>query len=145
MQCSRIIYVFAKNDRTLWEKAQDPENLPLPTGHTIKTVPIDLLFPLALRCFRITKSIEGRWMIPKHVSNIPISTSFGVPTHAAVPGGRWFLYYALEGIKFLDTAKVPIQDGILLTEDSNPPDIFGMIGGGVVRCGTTSYDATPNK
>ncbi|KZT34211.1 hypothetical protein SISSUDRAFT_1053128, partial [Sistotremastrum suecicum HHB10207 ss-3] len=84
-------------------------------------------------------------MIPKHVSNIPISTSFGVPTHAAVPGGRWFLYYALEGIKFLDTAKVPIQDGILLTEDSNPPDIFGTIGGGVVRCGTTSYDATPNN
>ncbi|KZT38121.1 hypothetical protein SISSUDRAFT_1062242 [Sistotremastrum suecicum HHB10207 ss-3] len=136
-QTSARFYSLAKSDRILWTSCTDHYKLPLPTGHTVHTVPVESLFRLALRACSIERALEQPMVEPKRWAILPPSEDDRLPDNVLVPGGGWTLYYTAEEMRFHDMRKAPIDDGVLVKSIGEPKYfhvVSDILGEGNVRC-----------
>ncbi|KZS86752.1 hypothetical protein SISNIDRAFT_461549 [Sistotremastrum niveocremeum HHB9708] len=133
---SRRLYRLVKNERIVWRNATDTEYLPLPTGHTIQTVPVELLFPIALRACSIAIAFRQPIIIPKRYAPIaPLSIGDDeMPYNVEIPGGRWTMYSTESGIRFDDSSKPPLENDTIISDGRLFRNAMGTMGEGVVRC-----------
>ncbi|KZS95694.1 hypothetical protein SISNIDRAFT_548497, partial [Sistotremastrum niveocremeum HHB9708] len=100
LSCERF-YHFAKESRRYWMGAPDKDALALPTGHTIESVNLALLMPLAARALNIYKSGNTSPMTPKrHVSYGTEDGTLGsLNTVRILLGHSWYIEYKLRGLR----------------------------------------------
>ncbi|KZS86335.1 hypothetical protein SISNIDRAFT_492052 [Sistotremastrum niveocremeum HHB9708] len=130
---SSLLYSLIKTTRVVWINASDEVMLPLPTGHTIQTVPIALLFPLALKALSIAKAFGKVMAHPKRYSYKSLEDLNAC--HLPLPGGRWIIYEYDDGLRGHQS------DGLVESADDllvkGGPDLLvrtETLGDGIVRC-----------
>ncbi|KZS86753.1 hypothetical protein SISNIDRAFT_461550, partial [Sistotremastrum niveocremeum HHB9708] len=135
-QTSRRLYSLVKNERIVWKNAKDAEYLPLPTGHTIHTVPVELLFPIALRACSIAIALQQPIVIPKRFAPVaPLNIERDeMPYNLEIPGGRWTMYNTESGIRFYDSSETPLENDTIISDGRLARSAIGTVGGGIVRC-----------
>ncbi|KZS86435.1 hypothetical protein SISNIDRAFT_471795 [Sistotremastrum niveocremeum HHB9708] len=135
-QTSSRLYSLVKTERIVWKNSKDVEYLPLPTGHTIQTVPVELLFPIALRACSIALAFQQPVIVPKRCAPVaPLDVKIdAMPYNVAIPGGRWTMYNTDQGIRFHDSSKTPLENDTLMSHGKLLRNAMGTMGGGIVRC-----------
>ncbi|KZS87647.1 hypothetical protein SISNIDRAFT_470796 [Sistotremastrum niveocremeum HHB9708] len=88
--CSQL-YHLGRTSRQFWMYASDQDDLPLPTGHTIETVPVDQLIYLAARAISISDAMNQPVMKPKR-SFVYASKFYGQTINMlGLPGNSWYI------------------------------------------------------
>ncbi|KZS95688.1 hypothetical protein SISNIDRAFT_452343 [Sistotremastrum niveocremeum HHB9708] len=84
-------YHLAMTSRRFWMGASDKDTLPLPTGHTLDTVPVDQIMSLAARSISLSKVMDQEIMIPKRYFPIALAGVDDRIDLLALPGHSWFI------------------------------------------------------
>ncbi|KZT35664.1 hypothetical protein SISSUDRAFT_1051093 [Sistotremastrum suecicum HHB10207 ss-3] len=134
-KASPIIYSMVKNSRQIWLHSSDCEDIPIPAGHTIRSVSVELLFRCAIRATCIPKSIldTGSPAPIIHSYRFPPSGVDASLKNIITPDGRYVVLFRkaraflckinsqMDTNCPLATIPLDVQDGKFMT-----------VGGGVV-------------
>ncbi|KZS87551.1 hypothetical protein SISNIDRAFT_498426 [Sistotremastrum niveocremeum HHB9708] len=129
---SSRFYSLVKTVRSVWLNASDKIMLPLPTGHTVTTIPNDLIFSLALRAISIAKALGEDVAVSKRFSHKDLGDLAGA--RVPLPGGRWIIYEHRDGFGTHESNGIQGIDQVLIAEDSGTQVTAETLGNGIVRC-----------
>ncbi|KZS95698.1 hypothetical protein SISNIDRAFT_542715 [Sistotremastrum niveocremeum HHB9708] len=96
--CYRF-YHEGKTSREFWMQATDIDAMALPTGHTLKTVPVDLLYSLAARSVSVSIALNVEGAKPKsalyYTHGVGITNARNVDIHT-LPSDSWYIEHEMD-------------------------------------------------
>ncbi|KZT39551.1 hypothetical protein SISSUDRAFT_628664 [Sistotremastrum suecicum HHB10207 ss-3] len=123
---SSRLYHIVKSERKIWMDASDVLDLPLETGETLATTPVQSILALSMRAILIRNRLRNAKSIPRHYRKMhDKQTNFA---QKLLPGGEWMI--STQG----DTSNlwlISLNNG---DENSNSALLFVAPTSGVIKC-----------